>query len=166
MLFKKSSKSFLDKEIGDYEPQAPRSVATAFVPPMPEPLLEEENEKLFPLAPEPQEVPDAYLGPGTTFQGELEFPQLLRIDGKFQGKITSSGRIIVGPDGHVKADIRLAEAFVSGKIEGDICVQDRLVLRGRAEVYGNITAPVVSVDEGVTIVGQICVSTKNASSST
>ncbi len=156
MFFK--SKNFLDKEIRDYEELSPRSIATSFTPTATEEIIEEE-EVLSPTS-EPEQVPDVYLGSGTSFQGDLEFPQLLRIDGKFQGKLTSSGRIIVGPEGYVKADIRLAEAFISGKVEGDIFVEDRLVLRGRAEIYGNITAPVISVDEGVTIVGQICVSTK------
>ncbi|MBS0607586.1 MAG: hypothetical protein JSR57_11600, partial [Verrucomicrobia bacterium] len=32
------------------------------------------------------------------------------------------------------------------------------VLRGRAEVRGNVTAPLVSMDEGVSIIGQLNVS--------
>lgn len=166
MFFKKSTKSFLDKKIGGFEQPTPRNVATAFAPPPAvhiSPLdLFAAEEEISACKSEPEELPDAYVGPGVSFQGELEFPKLLQVDGKFEGTIKSSGRIIVGPEGHVKADLRLAEAFISGKIEGDIFVKDRLVLRGRAEVYGNITAPIVSVDEGVTIVGQLCVSTKNS----
>lgn len=167
MLFRKSGKSFLDKEVNHFEELAPRSVATAYAPPSGTPALDplDMKEPLFASAAEPEDVPDAYIGPGVSLQGDLEFPKLLHVDGKFEGKIKSSGRIVVGPEGHVKADIRLTEAFISGKIEGDIFVQERLVLRGRAEVYGNITAPIVSVDEGVTIVGQLCVSTKNTVSS-
>jgi cytoskeletal protein CcmA (bactofilin family) len=168
MLFKKTGKSFLDKEIGSFEQTPSRIPATAFVSPLltsasSEDLLSS-KEEILPSSSEPDEVPDVYIGKGVFFQGELQFPNLLHIDGKFEGKIISAGRIIVGSEGHVKADLRLAEAFISGKVEGDIYVQERLVLRGRAEIYGNITAPVVSVDEGVTIVGQLCVSTKNNSS--
>jgi len=156
MLFKKSGKSFLDKEIAGFEQPTPRTLATAFTPP--DPVLEEPTFR----EEEPEEIPDAYIGPGVSLKGDLEFPNLLRIDGKFEGTVQSSGRIIVGPEGHVIANLKLKEAFISGKIEGDIFVEDRLVLRGRAEIYGNVTAPVVSVDEGVTIVGQLCVSTKNS----
>lgn len=169
MLFKKSAKSFLDKEVGGFEQPAPHRAATAYAPPpAAASVLDslEADEEISSSTPESEEIPDAYVGKGVSLQGELEFPNLLHVDGKFEGKIKSSGRIVVGPEGHVKADIRLAEAFISGKIEGDIVVQERLVLRGRAEVYGNITAPVVSVDEGVTIVGQLCVSTKNSASAT
>ncbi len=166
MLFKKSTKSFLEKPIGGFETPTPRSVATAFAPPPAATISPLDSfsieQELSTSKADPEELPDAYVGPGVSLQGELEFPNLLHVDGKFEGKINSSGRIVVGPEGHVKADLRLAEAFISGKIEGDIFVKERLVLRGRAEVYGNITAPIVSVDEGVTIVGQLCVSTKNS----
>ena len=165
MLFKKSTKSFLDKQIGNFEQPPARNGATTFIPPPATPVALAEQEEFSSPQAEPEELPDAYIGAGVSLQGELEYPTLLHVDGKFEGKIKSSGRIVIGPEGHVKADLRLAEAFISGKIEGDICVQERLVLRGRAEVYGNITAPIVSVDEGVTIVGQLCVSTKNSPSS-
>lgn len=166
MLFKKSTKNFLDKEVGGFEQRVTRHVAAPFAPPPAAAISPLDpfsiKEELSPSQADPEELPDAYVGPGVSLQGELEFPKLLHVDGKFEGKINSSGRIVVGPEGHVKADLRLAEAFISGKIEGDIFVKERLVLRGRAEVYGNITAPIVSVDEGVTIVGQLCVSTKNS----
>ena len=41
------------------------------------------------------------------------------------------------------------------KVEGNITVQYRLILKGNAEVKGNITAPRLSVDEGVSIIGQV-----------
>ncbi len=47
------------------------------------------------------------------------------------------------------------EVEVSGKVEGNITVKTRLVLKGNAEVRGNITAPKISVDEGVSIMGQV-----------
>ncbi len=64
---------------------------------------------------------------------------------------------MIGPEGFVKADMDLYEAEVSGKVEGNITVKNRLILRGRAEVKGNITAPRLSVDEGVSIIGQVYV---------
>ena len=90
-----------------------------------------------------------------TIKGELTFATSLRIDGTFEGELLSEGTLIVGPTGFVKANINLLEAFISGTVEGDITVKERLVLRGRASVTGNITAPIISVDEGVSIVGQM-----------
>jgi len=101
-----------------------------------------------------------------TIKGELTFTSSLRIDGIFEGELISSGTLIVGPTGFVKANINLQEAFISGTVEGDITVAERLVLRGRASVTGNITAPIISVDEGVSIVGQMRIASAPAAPET
>jgi len=97
--------------------------------------------------------PETVIAANVSIKGTMSFEKLLQIDGNFEGELLSSGKLIVGPTGSVKANIQLEEAFISGKVVGDITVQKRLVLRGRAEVHGNVTAPLLSVDEGVSIVG-------------
>jgi cytoskeletal protein CcmA (bactofilin family) len=99
------------------------------------------------------EAPETIISEGVSITGTMSFQKLVRIDGSFEGELLSSGKIIVGPTGCVKANINLEEAFISGKVTGNITVKKRLVLRGRAEVQGDITAPLLSVDEGVCITG-------------
>ncbi len=111
------------------------------------PIYEERN-----VAQE-EEVPETCIADGVEIKGSLRFQKLLRIDGMFEGELYSQGKLIVGPTGSVKADLNLEEAFISGKVVGNIVVKKRLVLRGRAEIQGDITAPLISVDEGVSIVG-------------
>jgi cytoskeletal protein CcmA (bactofilin family) len=103
------------------------------------------------------EEPETTIGPNVTVKGTLAFERLLRIDGSFEGTLESKAKLIIGPTGYVKADIDLQEAYISGKVEGNIIVKEKLVLRGRAEIVGNITAPLLSVDEGVSIIGQVYV---------
>ena len=100
-----------------------------------------------------EEEPETVIAAGVSIKGTMSFQKLIRIDGDFEGELISSGKLIVGPTGSVKANINLEEAFISGKVIGDIAVKKRLVLRGRAEVRGDITSPLLSVDEGVSIVG-------------
>ncbi len=107
-------------------------------------IVEEEAQK---------EEPETTIAAGVSIKGTMSFQKLIRIDGTFEGELLSSGKLIVGPTGTVKANINLEEAFISGKVTGDIIVKKRLVLRGRAEVRGDITTPLLSVDEGVSIVG-------------
>jgi len=101
------------------------------------------------------EHPETVIGEHVSLKGELSFQEVLRIDGYFEGELVSEGKLIVGPTGTIKANIDLKEAFISGKVEGNITVKERLVLRGRAEVQGNITAGILSVDEGVSINGHV-----------
>lgn len=105
------------------------------------------------------EEPETIIAEGVSIKGSISFKKLIRIDGSFEGELLSSGKIIIGPNGTVVANLDLEEAFISGKITGDITVTKRLVLRGRAEVRGNITAPLLSVDEGVSIIGTLNVAT-------
>lgn len=107
---------------------------------------------------EVNEEPETVIAEGVCIKGTISFQKLLRIDGSFEGELVSTGKLIVGPTGVVKAHLDLEEAFIAGKVVGDICVKKSLVLRGRAEVHGNITAPLMSVDEGVSIVGSLNVS--------
>jgi cytoskeletal protein CcmA (bactofilin family) len=110
------------------------------------------------------EQPDTTLGEGVCFKGELTFRQLLRIDGQFEGDLVSTGKLIVGPTGIVKSNVTMREAIIEGVVEGNITVTDRLELRKEAKVLGNIQAPLLSVDEGVVIVGHVSVTPENQKS--
>jgi len=102
---------------------------------------------------EREEEPETVIASNVEIKGSLRFQKLLRIDGTFEGELHSTGKLIIGPTGSVKANIDLEEAFISGKVIGNISVKKRLVLRGKAEITGDITAPLLSVDEGVSIIG-------------
>jgi cytoskeletal protein CcmA (bactofilin family) len=97
--------------------------------------------------------PETVIAAHVEIKGSLRFQKLLRIDGIFEGELHSTGKLIIGPTGSVTANIDLEEAFISGKVIGNITVKKRLVLRGKAEITGDITAPLLSVDEGVSIIG-------------
>ncbi len=114
-----------------------------------------EEEEIGPCE---EEIPETIIAQGVSIKGTLAFKRLVRIDGEFEGELLSSGKVIVGPTGSMTANIDLEEAFIAGKVVGDIKVKKRVVIRGRAEVRGNITAPLISVDEGVLLVGALNIS--------
>jgi cytoskeletal protein CcmA (bactofilin family) len=110
-----------------------------------------------------QESPETTLGEGVTFRGELSFERLLRIDGTFEGELLSQGKVVVGPKGKVKANLKLREAIIEGVVEGNITVEEKLELRGDARIQGDITAKTLCVDEGVSIHGIVSVGERNSS---
>lgn len=101
------------------------------------------------------EEPETVIGEGLTMRGELKFRRFLRIDGEFEGELVSEGKLVVGPTGVVRSNVELREAIIEGCVEGNITVRDRLELRGDAKIYGDVTARLLSVDEGVTLIGQV-----------
>jgi len=129
-------------------------------------LAEEDSwpEKIAPLPSAPfqlenfdGEEPETVLGEGVTFKGELSFKRFLRIDGQFEGELNSEGKLVIGPRGVVKSNVKMREVIVEGYVEGNIIVDERIELRGDAQVYGDISAKILSVDEGVTVVGNLSI---------
>ena len=49
---------------------------------------------------------------GTVFKGEIESKSDIRIDGTFDGKINSTGRVVVGEGANVKGEIVCGDADI------------------------------------------------------
>lgn len=99
--------------------------------------------------------PETTIGQTVSIQGKLSFETLLRLDGKFEGELLSTGDLVVGPTGELVGDIKdMKEVVVFGKIIGSIFVE-RLELCGSASIYGNITCKVLHMDPTVVLVGRL-----------
>ncbi len=90
-----------------------------------------------------------------TMQGSLLFsdPINLRINGEFRGNLTTKGNLIVGQTAQVEAQIKGENVIVSGKVNGTIRA-DTVKLSSTAEVYGDIQASAISVEEGAVFNGK------------
>lgn len=96
---------------------------------------------------------NAFLGKETEFEGKLSFAGAVRIDGRFKGEILTEGTLIVGETARVEAEIRAGHVIVSGRVRGDLAATDRIEIHAPGEVFGNIRAPIVTIDEGVVFEG-------------
>lgn len=99
---------------------------------------------------------------GTNLQGDLKSETDLRIDGTIRGNVSSSAKIIVGPDGFVEGTIQGAQADIAGKVTGNITVKDLAALRAKSNVQGNITALSLQIEAGATFNGQSIMTTAAA----
>jgi len=75
---------------------------------------------------------------GTEFKGEISSQNDIRIDGTFEGKIISEGRVVVGENATIKGDVISAFVDIWGKMEGDLYVKDTLSLKATSKVNGNL----------------------------
>jgi len=94
------------------------------------------------------------IGPDAKFKGELSFQGGVRIDGQFDGSITTSGKVFVSNNGHVKAEVKAASVALEGKLEGNLTAQDRVELRATGQMFGDVKAAKLLVIEGATFVGR------------
>src|SRR5918996_2755160 len=95
-----------------------------------------------------------FVGGGTDVTGEANFKAMMRVDGHFSGRISSSsGTLIVGANGKVDANIEVAVAVIHGTINGDIIATQRLELGRAAKVNGNIQTPSLVIEQGAIFEG-------------
>lgn len=106
-----------------------------------------------------------FVGSGTVITGEASFKSMLRVDGRFSGRIHSAGgTLIVGAGGQVDANIEVAVATIHGVVNGDIIASDRIELGRAAKLTGNIQTPSLTVEQGAVFEGSCKMTQAKASS--
>ena len=99
-------------------------------------------------------VVSGFVGGGTVVSGDAEFKGMLRIDGRFTGRVRSEkGSLIVSAGGVVEADIAVASAKINGTVNGDIVATERIELGRSARVNGNIQTPALVIEDGAIFEG-------------
>jgi cytoskeletal protein CcmA (bactofilin family) len=95
-----------------------------------------------------------FVGSGTVVTGESSFKSMLRVDGRFSGRVTStSGTLIVGAGGQVDANIEVSVCTIHGVVNGDIIAGQRIELGRAAKLNGNIQTPSLVIEQGAVFEG-------------
>jgi cytoskeletal protein CcmA (bactofilin family) len=103
----------------------------------------------------------AYLSSASTIIGNLHFENAARIDGRVDGDIVSMNQLIIGETAEVTARIEAPSVLVLGKVNGEINATERIDIRPPATVLGNVSSPVVVVEEGAALDGHCSVLEKS-----
>ena len=90
---------------------------------------------------------------GTVIKGEILSPNDIRIDGTFEGRVQSKGRVVVGESAVIKGDIVCENVDLWGKVEGNLFVKDTLSLKEGCVVDGNLHIRRLAVELGATFNG-------------
>lgn len=98
---------------------------------------------------------NAFLGTGTRFVGQLQFDGSVRIDGHFQGNISSAGTLILGREAVVKGEVNVANLNANGTVIGIVRASRHVHLHEHAVFDGLIVTPALGMDEGAIINGTI-----------
>lgn len=85
---------------------------------------------------------------GTIIKGEIQSPYDIRIDGTFEGRVQTKGRVVVGENANVKGDVICENIDLWGKLEGNVFVKNTLALRDGCAVDGNLNIRKLSVELG------------------
>lgn len=106
------------------------------------------------------------IGLGAVFDGHLDTPESVRVDGTINGNCNCKELLIVGVEGKINGDITSQNVIISGKVEGDIIANGKLELLSTGKLVGNITARSLVVDEDACFDGRCTMTTGTDNNST
>ena len=94
------------------------------------------------------------LGTNAVFKGELTFKDTLCIDGEFEGKLTTSDKLIVAEQGAVLADIEAGIVICRGKITGNIIASQKVEIHSTGKILGDVHTPALMIELGAVFKGK------------
>jgi len=89
-----------------------------------------------------------FLGKGVEFKGVVNFDGTVRIDGKLEGEIHTTGTLIVGEVAVVKGIITAGTLLTSGKINGTVTATERIQILKQGVLIGDIRTPAIAIEDG------------------
>ncbi len=88
-------------------------------------------------------------------KGTIKFDKIMKVDGKFEGEmVTNDGELVVGKTGTVKANVKVKNASIEGRLDGNIVASEKVELKHKAQLLGDLQARTLVIEEGVVFVGQ------------
>ena len=88
-------------------------------------------------------------------KANLNFKNTLYIDGEFEGKLTTSDKLIVTEEGNLLADIEAGTVICKGKIRGNIIASQKVEIHSTGKILGDVHAPALMIELGAVILGRV-----------
>jgi cytoskeletal protein CcmA (bactofilin family) len=90
------------------------------------------------------------IGDDAEFSGNIKAKGILRIEGKLDGQIESSGDVIITEKGTVEAGLKARNAIIAGTYRGNVYLEGKMEIKATGKVSGEIkVAGIVIEDEGL-----------------
>jgi cytoskeletal protein CcmA (bactofilin family) len=95
---------------------------------------------------------------GVEVSGDVLFADALQVDGKVTGRLISeSGSLMIEQTGEIQADVDVGVCVIRGSLQGNLKARSRVEIYKTARVQGDITTPILLVEEGAQLSGAIAI---------
>jgi cytoskeletal protein CcmA (bactofilin family) len=95
----------------------------------------------------------------TCIRGDVVFDGGLRVDGRIEGNVLGKpdgqGLLVLSDKGTIVGTVKVHDAVINGRVEGDLEVEHFLELQAGARVTGNISYRTLKLDCGATVEGNL-----------
>lgn len=95
-----------------------------------------------------------------TVVGDIISEENIRLRGRVEGNISTSGSVVIEPRASVRGDITADNLIVEGSIEGQVIVARKFELRPTGRMRGDIRAAIVAIAEEAFLQGKVLATEK------
>ncbi len=86
----------------------------------------------------------------TKIKGDIISEADFRIDGKLDGNVKTSGKVVIGKDGYIHGKVECVNADIEGSFNGELLVSELLSLKSSAVIEGTVVVSKLAVEPGAT----------------
>lgn len=101
----------------------------------------------------------------TKIKGDIVSEADFRIDGKLDGNVKTSGKVVIGKDGYIHGKVECVNADIEGSFNGELLVSDLLSLKSSAVIEGTVSVSKLAVEPGAAFNASCTMKGKGSSSS-
>src|SRR6266851_648926 len=97
-----------------------------------------------------------HIGKSVVIRGELTGNEDLYLDGEIEGNINlRDHKLVIGPNGKIKATITARDVVVHGRVEGNLIASERVELKRCCSLTGDVTTQRIVIEDGAYFKGAI-----------
>lgn len=97
---------------------------------------------------------ETIIGPSVHVEGNFVGQGDVIVEGSVTGTLKTSRNLRVGENAVIQADVQAQTALISGQVEGQLLIKDKIELTSTARIKGDIRAGDISIDSGAIIHGK------------
>ena len=88
------------------------------------------------------------LGPSAKLEGTFEISDSIHIECEIGGEMTVGGKLVIGQNGTVHADVHTVDAVIMGQYEGNLVATGDVEITATGRVTGNIETDSLVIAKG------------------
>ncbi|MCK0155951.1 polymer-forming cytoskeletal protein [Cellulophaga sp. F20128] len=101
------------------------------------------------------------IGKNTKIKGDIISEADFRIDGKLEGNVKTSGKVVIGKEGFIHGKVECVNADIEGGFNGELLVAELLSLKASAVIEGTVSVTKLAVEPGATFNASCVMKGKN-----
>lgn len=112
--------------------------------------------KEAPKSADPNRADVGHIGRSVVIRGELTGNEDLYLDGEIEGNINlRDHKLVIGPNGKIKASITARDVVVHGSVEGNVSGSERVELKRACSLTGDVNTQRIVIEDGAFFKGAI-----------